>query len=100
MEKQNNLITGLWKFKDSVSLSDLESFAEELAKDEKFKQVYIRKASKDQNGLGIAYLSDIDLDENNFDKFMDEMKDKLYRKFGSGLVGWDFANSTTTFKGF
>jgi hypothetical protein len=61
--------------------------------------VYIRRASKDQHGLGVAYKADTH-DEQTFDTFFENMKDVLYRKFGAGLVGWDFSSSTTTIKGF
>jgi len=100
MEKRNDLITGIWKFKDAVTEKELEEFAQELAQDDHYLHVYIRKVSKDQFGVGIAYKSEVEVDQEKFHEFMDQMKNKLYKKFGTGLVGWDFANTTTTFKGF
>jgi hypothetical protein len=100
MERQRNIITGLWKFKDSIDIREIEQFANELAQDEHFIHVYIRKASKDQEGLGITYKADNEFEQEDFQKFMEDMKDKIYKKFGSGLVGWDFSSSTATIKGF
>ncbi len=99
MEKRSDIITGLWKFKDSISITELQSFAEELAKDDHYLHVYIRRASKDQQGLGVSYKAETQ-DEQTFDTFFENMKDVLYKRFGAGLVGWDFSSSTTTIKGF
>lgn len=100
MEKRNDLICGIWKFKDTVASEELEAFAEELAQDEKYIHVYIRKVSKDQFGIGVTYKSETEVGQKEFGEYTEKMKDILYRKFGAGLVGWDFANTTQVFKGF
>ena len=100
MERRHDIITGLWRFKDSIDPKEIEQFAQELAKDEHFVHVYIRKASKDQEGLGITYKADQEIDQEGFHNFMEDMKDRIYKKFGAGLVGWDFSSSTKTVKGF
>lgn len=100
MEKRTDLITGIFKFKDSVPGDQMDAFAEELAKDDKYIHVYIRKVSKDQYGVGVAYKSADEVTEEVFDKYLEDMKDVIYRKFGAGLVGWDFSSSTRAFKGF
>lgn len=100
MEFRDDLITGIWKFKETVSEDELASLAEELAKDEKYVQVYIRKVSKDQSGIGVTYNFGKSVKEKDFDEFMEQSKDMLYKRFGIGLVGWDFSNTTKVFKGF
>lgn len=100
MEERHNLICGLWKFKETVDPDLMEEVAEEFAKDPHYVHVYIRKVSKDQYGIGVSYVSDRQVTSEVHDKFMEEQKDMLYKRFGVGLVGWDFANTTKVFKGF
>ena len=99
MEKDNTLISGVWKFNDNTDPRDIESFARELAEDPHYLHVYIRKASKDQEGLGFLYKSDEPVEKDVFAKFNDDVKDKLYKKFGTKLVGWDISSSTAFIKG-
>ncbi len=99
MQDRKDLITGLWKFSDKISREDLAKFAEEkLATDENYEQLYVRKCSKDQYGIGFAYK--YDGTSESFDNYGDETKDMLYKNFGAALVGWDLGSSTITVKGF
>ncbi len=100
MTKREDLICGIWKFKDSVNTEELQNFAEELAKDEQYMHVYIRKVSKDQIGIGFTYKSDFAVGDKELAEFYDLVKDKIYRRFGTGLLGWDIANTREVFKGF
>lgn len=99
MKKENSLITGIWKFSDSVSKKELTEIAEEWAKEENYINLYIRKVSKDQHGIGFSYKRNEDSKES-YDKFFNEITDMLKRRFGNDLVGWDLASNTITIKGF
>ncbi len=84
---------GYVKFSDKrVSLEQLQEFAQELAQDSRFVSIYIRKVSSDQHGLGFVANIDTSTQELS-DGFFDEIKDISYRKFGTGVVGWDMASS-------
>ncbi|OGC47435.1 hypothetical protein A2886_03360 [candidate division WWE3 bacterium RIFCSPHIGHO2_01_FULL_42_13] len=94
-----NLTTGLWKFHESVPLEVLQEVAEEWAKDERYKYLYIRWASKDQRAIGFTYEKE-DGAKGTHEKFFEEITDKLKKKFGNSLVGWDVSSTTYTIKGF
>lgn len=98
MEKNKSLIMGIWKFHERVGEKDLIEVANEWAKDERYVQLYIRKVSKDQNGIGFAYESDGTKDSH--DVYFHNASDGLKRKFGNDLVGWDIASTSTLVKGF
>ena len=98
MENTKSLIMGLWKFHERVGEKDLIEVANEWANDEKYVQLYIRKVSKDQNGIGFAY--EVDSTKEAYNIYFDKTSDGLRRKFGNDLVGWDIANTTTLIKGF
>lgn len=100
MEHRDDLMSGIWKFSmDRVTPRQLGEYAEELAQKEEYLHVYIRKASKDQWGLGFALKHNKGGTEE-YDKLLEDLKDELYKRFGSGLVGWDISSSTYTVKGF
>lgn len=100
MNKKQDLFTGIFKFDDAkVSKQELADFGEELAKDDNFIMLYVRKASKDQLGLGFSYIYDGGKQESFADK-SEEFKDMLYKKFGTAFVGWDLSSSTIVIKGF
>lgn len=99
MEKEDkNLILGLWKFHERVGHKDLMEVAEEWAKDDNYELLYIRKVSKNQNGIGFAYKSDGT--KEFYDEYFHEASDSLKRQFGNDLVGWDIASTATLIKGF
>lgn len=58
MKIETASISGLWKFKDTTLKEELEAIAEELAKDDHYIKVYIRRVSKEKNGTGITYVTD------------------------------------------
>ena len=98
MEKNKSLIMGLWKFHERVGEEDLIEVTNEWAKDEKYIQLYIRKVSKDQNGIGFAYEGDGTKEAQ--DDYFNKTSDQLKRKFGNDLVGWDISSTPTLIKGF
>lgn len=98
MEKGTELIMGLWKFIDHVGEKDLIEVANEWAEDQNYKLLYIRKTSKDQLGIGFAYVSDGSKEAYN--DYFDRTSDGLKRKFGNDLVGWDISSRATVIKGF
>lgn len=94
---QNNLIMGIWKFSDKIPQKDLIEIANEWAKDEKYTQLYIRKVSKNQNGIGFSYAIDKDSKEA-MDEYLYIVSDFLRKKFGNDLAGWDIANTAVVIK--
>lgn len=93
------IITGIWKFKETVPASELEAVAKEWATDPKYMQIYIRKVSKDQYGIGFMYDDRESKDnESTYDTFFDSCTDILKRKFGNDLCGWDIASNTILIK--
>lgn len=98
MEKKNSLILGLWKFNEKVSEKQLVEVADVWAKDPKYSQLYVRKVSKDQLGIGFAYEGDGTKEAQ--DTYFDKTSDQLKRQFGNDLVGWDISSSSTLIKGF
>lgn len=95
---EKELIMGLWKFDDRVGMDELIEVAKEWAKNDSYTHLYIRKASKDQLGIGFAYVSDGS--KKAQDEYFDKTSDALKRKFGNGLVGWDIASRAELIKGF
>lgn len=98
MEKTKSLIMGLWKFQERIGEKDLIEVATEWANDAKYVQLYIRKVSKDQLGIGFAYESDGT--KETYEDYFDRTSDGLKRKFGNDFVGWDTTNTATLIKGF
>ena len=98
IEKAKSLIMGLWKFDQKVSKEELVEVANEWATDPKYLQVYIRKVSKDQEGIGFAYAGNGTQEAHR--EYFEATSDVLKRKFGNGLVGWDIASTSTLIKGF
>jgi len=96
--KDKNLTLGLWKFHERVGHKDLMEITKEWAKDDNYELLYIRKVSKDQNGIGFAYKTDGS--KKAYDKYFEETTDYLKRKFGNDLVGWDIGAQATLIKGF
>jgi hypothetical protein len=94
MLQEKNWIMGLWKFNDRVSTKTLNEVAEKwAAEDPNYLQLYIRKVSKDQMGIGFTY--NVPEDKNGkvaMDEYMDRTSDYLKRNFGNDLVGWDIAS--------
>lgn len=98
MEESRSLILGLWKFNERVSNKDLLEIANEWAEDDNYVQIYIRKVSKDQYGIGFAYKHDGTKESQ--DDYHFKTSDFLRRKFGNDIVGWDLASTVQLIKGF
>jgi hypothetical protein len=98
MDRSHSLIMGLWKFHERVGEKDLLEVANEWANDEKYTQLYIRKVSKDQLGIGFCYAGEGT--KESHDEYFSRTSDILKRKFGNDLVGWDISSSSTLVKGF
>jgi len=88
-----NHIMGLWKFGSKVSIEQLKEVAKKWAEDPKYLQLYVRKCSKDQYGIGFTYdYTHQEPTEGQNKEFMDPIMDSLKRQFGNDLVGWDVAS--------
>ncbi len=89
-----NYIMGLWKFSDKVPPEQLVEVAKKwAAEDPNYLQLYVRKTSKDQYGIGFTYqLSNKDSAKGQNEEYMDPVSDSLKRQFGNSLVGWDIAS--------
>ena len=90
---------GLWKFSDRVSKEQLQEVAEKWAEDPKYLQLYVRKTSTNQNGIGFTYdYSHQKSTEGQNKEYMDPVMDALKRQFGNDLVGWDVASPVQVIK--
>lgn len=89
-----NYIIGLWKFSSNVSVEKLQEVAKKwAAEDPKYLQLYVRKCSKDQYGIGFTYdYTHQEPSEGQNKEYMDPVMDSLKRQFGNDLVGWDIAS--------
>ncbi len=97
MENQNNFAMGLWKFSDKIPMEELVELATEWATDENYVSLYVRGASKDQNGLGFAYKV---ATKEAYKEYFAKTSDVLKRKYGNDLVGWDIGYEAIPVKGF
>lgn len=99
MERRHDLMIGIWKFfEPRVSYEELTTFAEELAKDPNFTQLYIRRTSTDQLGIGFTYKYAGSKEE--YDRVKDMFGKLLTNKFGRNYVGNDMTASPIVIKGF
>jgi len=97
--QKTRIISGLWKFHERVPEQQLVEIAEEWAKEPKYTQLYVRKGSKDQYGIGFMYdLREEEISENEYSDFFNNVSDKLKRRFGNDFVGWDVSQYTTIIK--
>ena len=93
-----NIIIGTWKFSENVKREEIVQLAKEWAENDQYLFVAVRKASETQTGISFAHVSDGSKDFS--DKYNLDTKDLLYRRFGTGLVGWDISTTHDIFKGF
>lgn len=92
MAKSQNLVMGIWKFSDKIPVEDLVKLAQKWAKeDENYSQLYVRKVSKDQYGIGFTYNPKGQDLKKAYDEYHYKVSDSLRRQFGNDLVGWDIA---------
>jgi hypothetical protein len=89
--QEQNWVMGLWKFSDKISTKDLGEIAQEWAnKDPRYSQLYIRKVSKDQMGIGFTYRLPNEKDYlDEYAEYKASFSDSLKKQFGNDLVGWD-----------
>lgn len=87
-------IMGIWKFSERVPVEKLIEIAQNWAKeDEKYLQLYVRKVSKDQYGIGFTYDARGGGDlKKVHDEYFYRVSDVLKRQFGNDLAGWDIAS--------
>src|SRR3989338_5133296 len=98
MEEKRSLIMGLWKFHERVGNKDLLEVTREWSGNDKYVQLYIRKVSKDQFGIGFTYISDGTKEAS--ERYFLEASDQLKRKFGNDFAGWDISTTDQLIKGF
>ncbi|HZZ99446.1 MAG TPA: hypothetical protein VFK07_01920 [Candidatus Paceibacterota bacterium] len=72
--------------------------AKKWAEDPKYLQLYIRKCSKDQHGIGFMYEYSHPPVQGQHAEYMDPVSDALKRQFGNNLVGWDVGSPTWVIK--
>ncbi|HVZ75722.1 MAG TPA: hypothetical protein VG934_00395 [Candidatus Paceibacterota bacterium] len=100
------IISGMWKFSDSVPLYQLQATARAWSmgvNGENYTDIHIRQCSKDQHGIGFKYVipgagSDPRFVEREYKKFFHKMTDQLKRSFGNDFVGWDVSPCTWVIK--
>lgn len=97
--QEQNLIMGLWKFSEKISKDELVELAQKWAEEDKnYLQLYVRKASKDQNGIGFTYkVVSSDIREAH-DEYFEKTSDYLKKKFGNDLAGWDISSPVIIIK--
>jgi len=100
MSEEKNWIMGLWKFSHKISTKELEEIASQWsAEDKNYIQLYIRRVSKDQMGIGFTYQIPEGKDKKAaHDEYMDKTSDFLKRSFGNDLAGWDIASTVWLIK--
>jgi hypothetical protein len=96
IQEHKDVVTGIWKFGPDVSPMSVGMFATEwlTEEDPNLLQLYCRKCSRDQYGIGFMYRFEGD----SYKPFFHRMTDKLKRRFGNGFVGWDVSVPTWILK--
>lgn len=91
---EKNYAMGMWKFNDKISIKELTEVAKRWAtEDPDYLQLYVRKCSKDQYGVGFTYkLKEEKSGSGQHDEYFRQTSDFLKRKFGNDLVGWDLGS--------
>lgn len=95
MTKPQELIMGIWKFSDKIPVQDIVKLAQNWAEEDKsYLQLYVRKVSKDQHGIGFTYDAKGQKDLKKFhEEYIYKVSDVLRRQFGNDLAGWDIASN-------
>jgi len=94
--RRDDVMSGLWKFHNSVGVDELVKLAELWAIfNPNFLSLYVRKCSKDQIGIGFTHsLGTFDSHQDFFDRVTDTLK----REYGNNFVGWDLSQFTYVIK--
>ena len=96
---KKTIFAGLWKFADRLPIEDIEKLAHEWAQDDRYTQIYIRGAAKDQTAIGVMYNAGETADSRiALEEYIHESSDALRRRFGNDLVGWDFGSNAEIIK--
>ena len=98
--QEQNWIMGLWKFRDAIPSEKLAEIANKwAAEDPRYLQLYIRKVSKDQRGIGFTYEIPKGQDPMSAQEdYFESTSDYLRRCFGNDLAGWDLATTVYVIK--
>ena len=82
---------GILKFRKVAPLVDLRQAGEWLRDTFNARNVYIRKVSNDQVGLGFTIRHQMPDSEKEMDGMLEKVTDHMKRKFGNDFLGWDIA---------
>lgn len=83
---------GCWKFSTNIPVDTIRALAGNLAVNERYHNIYVRKIGAQQYALGFEYVPKVPADKPAFDRFMTDTQDFINRFVGSGLVGWDISS--------
>ena len=89
-----NMIAGIWKFREGVSREELVEVAKgwkELSP-ERYVDLHVRGCGKNQFGIGFKYRHPGDF---HMRQYVAHMSDQLRRHFGNKLLGWDISTPIT-----
>ncbi len=93
---KQNLICGMWKFRDVLTPEILLDIAERWEKeDNRYIDLHVRRCSKNQMGIGFKY--ELRLNQT-FEGFVEIITDFLKRNHGNNFVGWDISEKTWVVK--
>lgn len=97
--QRKNIVSGLWKFRSSITHEQLEELARQwLEEDPAYTQLFIRKCSTDQNGIGFMYQLPEGDEKELYREYFEKTSDTLKRAFGNDLAGWDISCPTWILK--
>jgi len=91
MIKRKNIVSGLWKFDNSVSIKELTEIVENwVIEDPRYIQLYIRQVASNLYGIGFMY--QLSSSAENHNVYKDQTSDVLKRRFGNLFVGCDISS--------
>jgi hypothetical protein len=94
MTRSENVVSGIWKFKQKVGPEVLVKLAIGLrdANPGSYGQMFVRRCSRDQLGICFAYK----LVDQSYDHFFNLLTDLLKKRFGNDFAGWDVTTEVWT----
>jgi hypothetical protein len=98
-QREENVISGTWKFHERISVDSLAEVGRELfqAEPNAYRNMQIRRCSKNQYGISFVYdCGASSHGKATYDRFFSRITDQLKRKFGNDFVGWDVTNEVWT----
>ncbi|OGM03233.1 hypothetical protein A2115_02650 [Candidatus Woesebacteria bacterium GWA1_41_8] len=92
----DDIICGIWKFRETVPVEELLKLAEEWRTGpggKSYLSLYVRRCSKNQFGIGFMYQINLEEDEleTTRHKFFEKVTDMLKRRYGNNFVGYDIS---------